>query len=161
MKLTKREIEIADRCISKREKQIAQWPRKRWVLLAIYSVLAIIGFLIAHDGKRSIYEDQATEAQVSRALGDGPPPGLEHRWVVGSMIKISTILEARHQVVTLSLIEMAVGFMWFISGLSMVCIVILRWNTGERDALICKLLRAKLQELQPDAAPNSRGCTKV
>jgi hypothetical protein len=124
------------------------------VLLTIYSVLMLIGYLIVNDGKRSIYDDQATEAQVSRALGEGPPPGLEHRWAVGAMMKISTILEARHQVVTLSLMEMAAGFMPFISGLSMVCIIILRWNRGERDALICKLLRAKLQEL--DAAPNSR-----
>jgi hypothetical protein len=153
MELTKREIAIADRYLSKREKQLAQWPRKRWVLLTIYAVLTLIGFLIVNDGKRSIYEDQATEAQVSRALGEGPAPGLEQRWVVGSMIKISTILEARHQVVTLSLIEMAVGFMWFISGLSMVCVIILRWNTGERDALICKLLRGKLQELEQVAHP--------
>jgi hypothetical protein len=156
MKLTKTEIEVADRCLSKREKQLAQWPRTRWMLLTIYSVLMLIGYLIVNDGKHSIYDDQATEAQVSRALGEGPPPGLEHRWAVGAMIKISTILEARHQLVTVSLIEMAAGFMPFVSGLSMVCIIILRWNTGERDALICKVLRAKLQELEPDAAPNSR-----
>ena len=161
MELTKSEIGIADRCLSKREKQVAQWPRKRWVLLTIYSVLMLSGFLILNDGKRSIYDDQATEAQVSRALGEGPPPGLEHRWAVGSMRKISTILEARHQVVTLSLIELAVGFMWFISGLSMLCIIILRWRTGERDALICKLLRAKLQELAPDAASTSRSSSPL
>jgi hypothetical protein len=116
----------------------------------------LVGCLIVNDGRRSIYEDQAIEAQVGRALGEGPPPGLERRWTVGAMIKISTILEARHQVVTLSLMEMAAGFMPLISGLSMVCIIILRWNPSERDALICKLLRAKLQELEPDAAPNSR-----
>lgn len=161
MKLTKSEIEIAERCLSKREKQLAQWPRKRWLLLAIYFVFILIGCLIVNDGKRSIYEDQATEAQVSRALGEGPPPGLEHRWAVGTMMKISTILEARHQVVTLSLMEIAAGFMPLISGLSMVCIIILRWNSGERDALICKLLRAKLQELEPDAAPNSRPASQL
>ncbi|HWQ91759.1 MAG TPA: hypothetical protein VN673_08810 [Clostridia bacterium] len=161
MKLTKGEIKIAERCISKREKQLAQWPRKRWVLLTIYSVLMLIGYLIVNDGKRSIYDDRATEAQVSRALGEGPPPGLEHRWAVGTMMKISTILEARHQLVTLSLMEMAAGFMPFISGLAMVCIIILRWNTGERDALICKLLRAKLQELEPDAARNSRPSSQL
>jgi hypothetical protein len=68
------------------------------------------------------------------------------------MMKITSILEVRHQLVTLSLLQMAAGFLPFISGLAMVTIVILRWNAGERDALICKLLRAKLRELEQDAA---------
>src|SRR5262249_42936695 len=73
-----------------------------------------------------------------------------------SMIKLSKVLELRHQEVTYSLMQVAVGSMWALSGVIMVCLTILRWNTGERDALICKLLRGKLQELERDAAPNSR-----
>jgi hypothetical protein len=99
------------------------------------------------------------DMQVSQALEKDPPPGLEHRWAVGCMMKISKILEARHQVVTASLIEVVIGFMWLISGVSMVCLIILRWNRGERDALICKLLRGKLQELEPGAAPNGGPAT--
>lgn len=148
MELTKYEIELAERHITKRERELAQWPRRRWVLLVVYSVFMLIGCMIVNDGRRSIYEDQATEAHVGRALGKGPPPGLEDRWVVGAMIKVGVILEARHQIVTLSLLQMAAGFLPFISGLSMVTIVLLRWNGGERDALICKLLRAQLRELE-------------
>jgi len=155
MELTKSELEIADRHLSKRERELAQWPRKRWLLLVVYSVFMLVGCLIVNDGRRTIYEDQSMEAEMRRALGKGPPPGLEDRWAVGSMMKLCTILEVRHQLVTLSLLQMAAGFLPFVSGLAMVSIVILRWNGGERDALICKLLRAKLRELEQGAAPKS------
>ena len=148
MELTKSEIKIADRCISKRERQLAQWPRRRWLLLAIFSVVSLLGYGIMSDGQRSIKDDKATDMQVSQALEKDPPPGLEHRWAVGCMLKISKILELRHQVVTASLIQIALGYVQFISGGIMVCLIILRWNRGERDALICKLLRVKLQELE-------------
>ena len=152
MELTKSEITIADRHLSKRERELAQWPRRRWLLLVVYSVVMLIGFPIVNEGKRSIYEDQLTEAHISRALGQGPPSTLDDRWVIGAILKIGNVLEARHQVVTLSLMQMAVGCLPFFSGLSMVCIVIVRWNMVERDALICKLLRARLRELEQSAA---------
>ena len=156
MELTKNEIEIADRYLSKRERQVAQWPRRRWLLLAIYSVFALLGYLILRDGQRDIKDDQATDMQVSQALEKDPPPGQEHRWAVGCMLKVSKILELRHQVVTASLIEVGIGGMWLISAASMVCLIIVRWNRAERDALICKLLRGKLQELEQDAGRNRR-----
>ena len=161
MELTKHEIEIADRYLSKRERQLAQWPRRRWLLLVIYSLLALLGYGILSDGDRSIRDDKAMDMQVSQALEKDPPPGLEHRWAVECMLKISKILEARHQVVTASLIEAGIGCMWLISGASMVCLIIVRWNRGERDALICKLLRGKLQELEPGAAPNGGPATPL
>jgi hypothetical protein len=156
MELTKSEIEIADRYISKRERQLAQWPLTRWLMVAMFSVLMLLGYRIQNDGRRSIQDDKTTDLEVSRALRDGPPPGLENRWAVGSMMKISKILELRHQVVSASLIQVVFGYVMLLSGATMVCLVILRWNTGERDALICKLLRGKLQELEQVAALNNR-----
>jgi len=156
MELTKNEIEIADRYVSKRERQLAQWPHRRWLILGIFSVIALVGYLAVRDGMRTIHDDSATDSQVDRAIGEAPPPDLEQRWVVGTMLKISKILESRYQVVTYALMEVAVGYLQVLSGAIMVCLVILRWNIGERDALICKLLRAKLQELEQGAAPNSR-----
>jgi hypothetical protein len=105
---------------------------------------------------RDIHDDKAMNVQVSLAIGGDPAPGQEQRWVVGSMMKIGKVLESRYQVVIYALIEVALGYVQIISGMIMVCFVILRWNRGERDALICKLLRWKLQELEQDAAPNSR-----
>ena len=155
MELTKSEIEIADRYISKRERRLAQWPLRRWLILVIFSVFALIGYRNVSDGMRSIDDDKATDIQVSLAIGGDPPPGLEQRWVVGTMLKISKILESRYQVVTYALMQVALGYIEILLGAIMVCLTILRWNTGERDALICKLLRAKLQELEQDAAPHS------
>jgi hypothetical protein len=154
MELTKRELEIADRYISKRERQLAQWPIKRWLILAIFSVSLLLGYRNVNDGMRSIDDDRATDLQVDRSLGEGPPPGLEKPWIMGSMMKISKILEARYQLAIYSMMQVALGYTQLIAGAIMVCVVILRWNTRERDALICKLLRAKLQELA--AAPNCR-----
>jgi len=148
MELTKREIEIADRYISKRERQLAQWPRRRWLILAVYSVFMLVGYRIMSDGMRSIQDDKAIDLQASLAIGGDPAPGQEQRWVIGSMMKIAKVLESRYQVVIYSLIQVGVGCLPFFSGLTIVCLTILRWNTGERDALICKLLRGKLQELQ-------------
>ena len=155
MELTKSEIEIAERFISKRERQLAQWPLRRWVILAIFSVFMFLGYRSVSDGMRSIHDDKAMDLQVSLAIGGDPPPGQEQRWVVGSMLKIGKVLESRYQVVTYALMEVALGYIEVLLGAIMVCLTILRWNTGERDALICKLLRAKLQELEQDAAPNS------
>ena len=157
MELTKSDTEIADRYLSKRERQLAQWPYRRWLMLAIFSGMMLFGYRNYSDGMHSIGDDKATDLQVSQALEKAPPLGLEHHWAVGSMMKISKILELRHQVVTASLIEVGIGGMWLISGASMVCLIIVRWNRAERDALICKLLRGKLQELeQADRAnPNA------
>jgi len=156
MELTKREIEIADRYISKREKQLAQWPLRRWLMVIIFSVGALYGYRNVSVGERDIQDDKATDLEVSRSLGEGPPPGLERLWLMGATMKTAKVLESRYQLVTLALIQVAWGYVMSLSGAIMVGLTIFRWNTGERDALICKLLRAKLQELQQHAAPNSR-----
>ena len=148
MKLTKNEMEIADRFISKREKQLAQWPYRRWLIVIIFSASMLFGHRNVNDGMRSINDDRATDSQVDRALGDGPPPGLERAWVVGSMIKISRVLESRYQVMNYALMQVALGYIQVITGAIMVCLAILRWKPSERDALICKLLRMKLQKLE-------------
>ena len=148
MELTKSEIEIAERYLSKRERQLARWPRKRWLMLVIFSVFALVGYRNIKDGEHDIQDDKATDMQVSQALEKDPPPGLEHRWAVGSMLKVSKILELRHQVVSYALIQVVFGYVMLLSNAIMVVLIIVRWNTGERDALICKLLRGKLQELQ-------------
>ena len=155
MELTKSEIEIADRYLSKRERQLAQWPLRRWLMLAIFSGMMLFGYRYESDGMRSIGDDKATDIQVSQALEKPPPLGLEHHWAVGSMMKISKILELRHQEVTSALMEVMLGTMQLLGGAIMVVLTIVRWNAGERDALICKLLRAKLQELEQDGAGNS------
>jgi hypothetical protein len=154
MNLTKSELELADRCLSKREKQVAQWPQRRWLMLAIFAAFTLLGYLTLSDGVHGIQDDQAVDMQVSRAIGEDPPPGLETRWMVGSMMKIAKVLELRHQVVSWSLLEVALGSMQILWAVIVVCLTLLRWNTGERDALICKLLRGKLQELQQEAARN-------
>lgn len=156
MELTKNEMEIADRHISKREQQLAQWPRTRWLMLAIFLGMAFVGYRNVSDGSHSIQDDKATDMQVSQALEKDPPPGLEHRWAVGCMLKISKILELRHQVVSYALMEIALGYVQLLLAATFLCLTILRWNRTERDALICKLLRGKLEELKQDAARNSR-----
>src|SRR5438876_726793 len=147
MELTKRETEIADRNISKRERQLAQWPIRRWLIVVIFSVLALYGYRNVRDGEQSIQDDKATDLEVSRSLGEGPPPGLERLWVMGAIRKTAKVLELRYQVVTYALIQVAMGYVVLLGGACMVALTIVRWNTGERDALICKLLRTKLQEL--------------
>jgi hypothetical protein len=154
MQLTKSEIEIADRYISKREKQLAQWPSVRWLMVAICLMSMLIGYRMVSDGTRSIHDDRGTDLDVSRSLGEGPPPGQERRWTVGAMMKMGKILETRYQVVTYALMEDAVGYIQFLAGAIIAGIIIMRWNTSERDALICKLLRGKLQEFEQDTAPD-------
>lgn len=155
MELTKKDIEIADRYITKRERQLAQWPQRRWLILAIFLAFALLGYRSVNDGMRTIEDDKTTDEEVRRELGEGPPAGLEQRWVMGAMLKIGKIHELRYQVITHSLIQVALGYVEVIAGAIMVCLTILHWNRGERDALICKLLRGKLQELEQDAARNN------
>ena len=148
MELTKIEIEIADRYLSKREKQLAHWPHRRWLMLAMFSLFALLGYLIGSDGMRSIDDDKSIDLQASLAIGGYPSPDQEQRWVVGSMMKIAKVLESRYQVVTYALMQVVLGYMILIWNIGMMVIIILRWNTGERDTLICKLLRSKLTELE-------------
>jgi hypothetical protein len=150
MEFTKNEIEIADRYISKREKQLKQWPVRRWLILAIFSVGTLLGYRTMSDGMRSIHDEKTIDSYVSNSIGEYPPLGQEQRWSVGRMLKIAKLLEDRQQVVAYSLMGVALGYVEILSGVAMVCLIILRWNTGKRDALICKLLRGKLQELEQD-----------
>jgi hypothetical protein len=148
MELTKSEIEIAERCISKRERQLAQWPSRRWLILAIFVVFALLGYRTASDGMRSIHDEKTVDSYVSATIGAAPPPGLEQRWAVGTMLKIAKLLEDRQQVVAYAVLEVALGYLEILSAATMACLVILRSKTLERDALICKLLRGKLKELE-------------
>src|SRR5689334_6255832 len=125
MELTKNEIEIAERYIAKRERQLAQWPRRRWLMLAICLVFAVVGYRTVSDGMGGINNDKATDLEVSRAFGEAPPPGQENRWAVGTMMKIGKILELRHQVVTYALMQVAVGSVQILGVMIMVCVTIL------------------------------------
>ena len=156
MELTKHETEIAERYISKRERQLAQWPRRRWLIVAIFTAFTLLGYRMMNDGMRTIHDEKTTDSFVDRTIGEAPPPGQEQRWSVGRMLKIAKLLELRQQEVAYSLMEVAVGYLGILAGVSMVGIIVLRWNTDKRDALICKLLRGKLQELDQDAAATSR-----
>jgi hypothetical protein len=51
-----------------------------------------------------------------------------------------------------AVMEVAMGYLEILLGVAMLCLIALRWNTGTRDALICKLLREKLREVEQDAA---------
>src|SRR5258707_14921465 len=147
MELTKSEIEVADRYLSKRERQLAQWPHRRWLIVAIFSVFTLLGYRSVNEGMRSIDDDKTAYSYVNRAVGEAPPPGLEQRWSVGTMLKIGKILELRQKEVAHAVMQVALGYIEILSGVSMVCIVILRSRTRKRDARICKLLRGKLQEI--------------
>src|SRR5215469_8911668 len=129
MDLTKNEIEIADRYISKRERQLAQWPRTRWLIVAIFLVFALLGYRSVSDGMRTIHDDKSTDMDVSRALGEGPPPGEERRWTMGAMMKMGKLLELRYQVVTFALMQVALGYVQILLAVIMLCLVILRSNT--------------------------------
>jgi hypothetical protein len=105
---------------------------------------------------RDVHDEKTIDFYVNSTIGAAPPPGLEQRWSVGTMLKVAKLLEDRQQVAAYALMEAAMGYVEILLAAVMVCLVILRWKTRERDALICKLLRMKLQELEQDAAPNSR-----
>lgn len=156
MDLTKSEKEIADRYISKRERQLTQWPQRRWLILAIFAAFAFLGYRTASDGMNSIHDEKTIDSYVSDTIGAAPPPGLEQRWSVGTMLKIAKLLESRQQEVAYAVLEIGLGYLQILLAVTMVCLVILRSKTRERDVLICKLLREKLQELEQSAAPNSR-----
>lgn len=155
MELTKSEIEIAERWIAKRERQLAQWPRRRWVILAIFAVFALLGYRTASDGMRSIEDEKTIDAYVSATIGAAPPPGLEQRWAVGTQLKVAKLLESRQQEVAYSVLQVALGYLGILSAATMMCLVVLRSNTAERDALICRLLRGKLEELEHGAGSNN------
>jgi hypothetical protein len=152
MELTKSETEIAERWISKRERQLAQWPRRRRLILAIFAVFALLGYRTASDGMRSIHDEKTIDSFVSATIGAAPPSGLEQRWAVGTQLKIAKLLETRQQEVAYSVLEVGLGYLEVLSAATMLCLVILRSKTVERDALICKLLRGKLQELEPSGS---------
>src|SRR4051812_12881036 len=124
MELTKSEIAIADRYISKRERQLAQWPLRRWLMLAVFSVMALYGYRNVSLAERDIQDDKATDLEVSRSLGEGPPPGLERLWMMGAVRKTAKVLELRYQVVTYALIHAAVGYMVLLGGACMVALTI-------------------------------------
>jgi hypothetical protein len=132
-------------------------------MLAMFSLFALVGYRIASDGMRSIDEDETIDLQASLAIGGYPSPDREQRWVVGSMMKIAKVLESRYQVVTYAMIQIGLGYMIFVSDIGMMVLIILRWNAGERDALICKLLRGKLRELQQAdrTNPNAAGSSSL
>ena len=97
---------------------------------------------------RSIHDEKTINSEVSATIGAAPPPGLEQRWAVGTQLKIAKLLELRQQEVAYAVLEVALGYLEILSAVTMVCLVVLRSKTVERDALICKLLRVKLQELE-------------
>src|SRR5258707_10134145 len=118
MELTKSEIEVADRYLSKRERQLTQWPHRRWLILAIFSGFTFLGYRSVNDGMRTIDDDKTAYSYVNRAVGEAPPPGQEQRWSVGTMLKIGKILELRQQEVAYAVMQVVLGYLEILSGLS-------------------------------------------
>lgn len=146
MELTEKEIVLAENLLSRYEKRTASWPRRRWVWLAI----AIAGICIGAYWSLESWFALNSEAsyEISRIIGSDEKPTLEeaHLWAVGSMLKVAKLLELRHQMLVFIYLEATSGFLIGVFSIGLLGIIIRRWNMDERDALICKVLRAKWQD---------------
>ena len=86
--------------------------------------------------------------EISKIIESDEKPTLEeaHLWAVGSMLKVAKVLELRQKMLVLIYLEATSGFLIGVSSICLLGIIIMRWNKDERDALICKVLRAKWED---------------
>ena len=146
MRLTEKETVLAENLLSCYEKRTASWPRRRWVWLAIAIAGICSGAYWFLESWIAIKGEASYE--ITRVIKSGEEPTSEeaHLWAVGSMLKVAKILELRQKMLFFAYLDATGGLL---AGLSSACflgIIIHRWNIDERDALICKVLRAKWQD---------------
>jgi hypothetical protein len=146
MRLTEKEIVLAENLLSRYEKRTASWPRRRWVLL----VIAIAGICIGAYWFLECWIAINSEASydITKIIKSGEKPTSEeaHLWAVGSMLKVAKILEIKQQMLIFIYLEATSSVMIMVSCACFLAIIIQRWNIDERDTLICKILRAKWQD---------------
>jgi len=164
MRLTKKEIALAENLLSRYEKRTASWPRKRWVLLAMTIAGIFIGAYWFLDSWNAISGEASYEITNIIKSDEEPTPEEAHLWAVGSMLKVAKILELRHQMLIFVYLEATISSLLIFFCICTLGIIIQRWNINERDALICKILRAKwqdeIQALQHDHNQNSPATEK-
>jgi hypothetical protein len=146
MKLTEKEIFLAETLLSRYEKRTTSWPRRRWVFLVIAIAGICVGAYLFLESWIEINSEASYE--ISRILESDDKPTFEeaHLWAVGSMLKVAKLLELRHQMLVFMYLEATSGFLIGVFSISLLVIIIRRWNMDERDALICKVLRAKWED---------------
>jgi hypothetical protein len=146
MKLTEKETVLVERLLNCYEKKTASWARKRWVLLG----LAIIGICASAYVAISAFADLRSQASydIVEVIESDKSLTQEnaHLWAVGMMVKIAKIFELRQEMLVLIYLEATSGFLIGVFSICLLVIIIRRWNMDERDALICKVLRAKWQD---------------
>ena len=152
MRFTEEETILIERLLSCYEKKTASWNHKRWVVLALAIIgvcagaYVVIGAFVDLSGQASY--DMVKTVESDKSL----TPENAHLWAAGTMVKIAKISELRQGILFYTTVDAFAGIACLFICAFFSCIIINRWNNDKRDAIICKILRAKWQ----DELANSR-----
>ncbi len=146
MQLTEKEIVLAEELLNRYEKKTASWPRNRWVCVSIAIAGIFVGSYWFIESLTAINSESSYEVTEIIKSGQEPTSEEAHLWAVGTMLKAAKILELRQKMLFFVYLDATTGLLTGLFSAAYLCIIILRWNNDKRDAIICKILRAKWQE---------------
>lgn len=129
LELTPSEIELADKLIAGLEKRSHRWKRQRWLLLLAGIALVILMILSCW------YLDHLSTQDLAGWMLEGENPGGE---LVKNYVQFTIAFQRKTFTVFVQAVVMGgVGGLLLVTSLT-------NWNRHLSDALVAKVLRAKL-----------------
>jgi hypothetical protein len=151
--LSPKEKSVAERHLAKFERHAHNWNRSRWLLLAL-GILCLVGgscevFLNwpGTDGLESF-----VERLDSIEIPSEVPPDY---WFVGELRRTARFMELQYEMGASQLMMFVIGILFLFGGIVHISILLCRWNNGDRDAVLAKILRAKWNEFTVSESANS------
>ncbi len=149
--LTSQDRDVLTNYLDRHEKRARRWLYTRYVTLAFLGLLYFNGF-------RSFlpaYHDAMTsfdEAAYIKQLRNSPIPTDDvtaRQWLVGYTTKVAVIAAVERNGQSATLILGIIGAIMITVALICTISLISRWNDGERDIVMVRLIRYHLQK-QPE-----------
>jgi len=150
MELTPDERSMAREFVRRFEKDARNWTRNRWIMLLICAYMIGMGGYTQLSFFRKSNEPQKELASVVR-FGPRPAHVPVDVWINASVVKAADVLDARYQGHTTGMLGICLGLYLFLTGVIILCYLLLNWNRHLRRGPITKILRWYVE----DAIANS------
>jgi hypothetical protein len=143
--LSPKEKSVAEQHLAKFERHVRNWNRSRWLFLGLGILCLVAGscevFLNwpGTDGLQSFVERLDSIEMPSEV-----PPDY---WFVGELRRTARFVELQYEMLSQQMMMFVIGILLFSGGVVHVSILLCRWNNGDRDAVLAKILRVKWNKL--------------
>ncbi len=140
---------------SKLREQLENWPKHRWIHLAIGLICLLVGVTALYQSLPHLLSDQSI---LEKLQIDKKPENLATEWwLLAEVRRAVSFFEHRNKMIALALIECVIGIVIVAGSFVSLLPTLMRWKDGGREIQNARLLLMVYDELQQRPYPNTAG----